>query len=111
MQMTRRTFAAMAAVAPAAVAQAGQLPVGLHLRTVLDDQRKDEIGTLRAVAKMGYKLVEPFATYWTESDVKEMRKVMDGEGVRCISSRNNVSYLSDGAIARTIDLNQILGAK
>jgi hypothetical protein len=105
MNMTRRTFAAVAALAPAAFAQAGRFPIGLHLGTVLNDLRKDEIGMLRAVARMGYELVEFHATYWIENDVKEIRKVLDGEGIRCTSTRNSYSVFSDGAIGRTIELN------
>lgn len=58
MQMTRRAFAAVTALAPMALAQAKKVPVGLELYSVRDELMKDEIATVRAVAKMGYEIVE-----------------------------------------------------
>ncbi len=74
---------------------------------------KDEIGTVRAVAKMGYEVVEFYAPYfnWTLEHAKEMRKVLDGEGIRCNSTHNSPEYFSDENIAKTIELNQTIGSK
>jgi sugar phosphate isomerase/epimerase len=113
MQMTRRTFTAMAAMAPAAVAQVKKIPVGLELYSIRDELMKDEIGSVRAVAKMGYEVVEFYSPYfnWTTEHAKEIRKVLDGEGVQCNSTHNNSTYFNDASIAKTIELNQILGSK
>jgi hypothetical protein len=82
MNLTRRTFAAMAVVAPGAMAQTKRIPVGLELYSVREELMKDEIATVRAVAKMGYEIVEFYAPYfnWTTDRAKEIRKVMGWRG-------------------------------
>jgi sugar phosphate isomerase/epimerase len=114
--MTRRTFAksaVVAAAAPLAFAQAKKIPVGLELYSVRDELMKDEIATVRAVAKMGYEVVEFYAPYfnWTTDRAKEIRRVMDDAGVVCRSTHNNPSNFTDANIAKTIELNQIIGSK
>ncbi len=74
---------------------------------------KDPQGTVRAVAKMGYQVVEFFAPYfnWTTAQATDMRKLMDDLGIRCHSTHNNQpSFTADG-LSKAIDLNKILGAK
>lgn len=89
------------------------IPIGLELYSVRDELKKDLPGTIQAVAKMGYQCVEFFATYydWTPEDAKQVRKQMDGLGIRCYSTHNGMpSFTSDG-LAKAIDLNKILGTK
>ncbi|MDH4282865.1 MAG: sugar phosphate isomerase/epimerase [Myxococcales bacterium] len=73
---------------------------------------KDEIATVRAVAKMGYEVVEFYAPYfnWTTEHAKEIRKVLDDLGIKCHSTHNNANYFDDGNLAKTIELNQIIGS-
>ena len=113
MKLTRRAFTAMAAMSPMAFAQAKKIPVGLELFSVRDELMKDEIATVRAVAKMGYEVVEFYAPYfnWTLDRANEIRKVLDGEGIRCNSTHNQPNYLSDENIAKAIELNQTIGSK
>lgn len=110
--ITRREFAALAAVVPAALAQPKRVPVGLELYSVRDELMKDEVATLRAVAKLGYQIVEFYAPYfnWTAEHAKEIRNVLDGEGVRCHSTHNSANYFDDGNLQKVIELNQILGS-
>ena len=113
--LSRRQFVAItAASATSLKAQSRKkVPVGLQLGAVDKDMQKDPTGTLRAVAKMGYTLVEfPTEPYmnWTESQLKECRTVMDSVKLRCRSTRGEiVSFTGDG-LAKTIALNHILGA-
>jgi sugar phosphate isomerase/epimerase len=95
-----------------AFGQAKKIPVGLELFSVRDELMKDEIGTVRAVAKMGYEVVEFYAPYfnWTPDHAKEIRKVLDDEGIRCNSTHNSPGYFSDENIAKTIELNQAIGS-
>ncbi len=74
---------------------------------------KDPNATVRAVAKMGYEVVEFFAPYfnWTPEQAKDMRKLMDGLGIRCNSTHNNgPSFTADG-LPKAIELNKILGSQ
>ena len=115
--LSRRAFTSLLAAAPvltkAAPAGSKKLPVGLELYTVRKDLMKDESGTLNAVAKMGYECVEFYAPYyeWTPQHAKEVRKQLDGLGVKCYSTHNGSKSFSPDGIEKAIELNKILGAK
>jgi sugar phosphate isomerase/epimerase len=113
--LSRRSFLAMSAMLPWAFGPAGaaQIPVGLELYSVRNALKQDLNGTVRAVAGMGYQCVEFYAPYfeWTESQSKEIRKLLDDLGVRCFSTHNDSSYLGPEKISRARDLNLILGCK
>ena len=113
--VTRRRFLAMAGALPLAAstwAQSKKVPVGLELYSVRDDLAKDLPGTVTAVAKMGYQIVEFYSPYfeWTVDKTKEVRKLLDGLGIKCLSTHNGGQALGD-ALPKAIELNQILGSK
>jgi sugar phosphate isomerase/epimerase len=112
--MSRRSFLAMSAAAPLAPALAQKtVPVGLELYSVRNELGKDLNGTVTAVAKMGYQVVEFYAPYfsWTPQQTRDVRRLMDDLGIRCNSTHNgNASFTGDG-IAKAIELNHILGAR
>jgi len=111
--VSRRSFLAASAAAPLAIAAAGKKPpVGLELYSVRDELTKDLTGTVRAVGKMGYEVVEFYSPYynWTTDQAKDMRKLLDDLGVRCNSTHNGNVTFGDG-LQKAIELNQILGAK
>jgi sugar phosphate isomerase/epimerase len=70
------------------------------------------MGTVRAVGKMGYQVVEFFSPYysWTTDYAKDVRKLMDDLGIKCNSTHNGTQSFSDAGIQKAIDLNKILGA-
>jgi sugar phosphate isomerase/epimerase len=115
--ITRRAFLGLAAAAPIGLGAAGALarkriPIGLELYSVRDELAKDLTGTVTAVAKMGYEVVEFYAPYysWTADYAKQVRKLMDDLGIQCRSTHNNpVSFTPEG-LPKAIELNQILGA-
>jgi sugar phosphate isomerase/epimerase len=118
--LSRRSFLAMSAALPWALrgvasglAASGSIPVGLELYSVRDALKQDPEGTVRAVAQMGYQVVEFYAPYfeWTDAQAKQMRKVLDDLGVRCYSTHNNADYFLPKNINRARDLNLILGCK
>jgi sugar phosphate isomerase/epimerase len=111
--VTRRSFLAAAAAAPIALAAGKNIPVGLELYSVRDELAKDTMGTVRAVGKMGYQVVEFFSPYfqWTPEYAKEARKTMDDVGLRCNSTHNGPPSFTGDGIAKAIELNHILGAK
>ena len=71
------------------------------------------MGTVRAVAKMGYEVVEFYSPYyqWTPDYAKEVRKLLDDLGIRCPSTHNGANAFTPEGIQKAIELNQILGAK
>jgi sugar phosphate isomerase/epimerase len=114
--LSRRSFLAMSAMLPWAfksAAAAASIPVGLELYSVRDALQQDPEGTVRTVAKTGYQAVEFYAPYfeWTDTQAKQMRKLLDDLGVRCYSTHNDGDYLLPKNINRARDLNLILGSK
>ena len=110
---SRRSFLALTAAAPVLSAAGKNIPVGLEMYSVRDELKKDLMGTVRAVAKMGYQDMEFFAPYydWTDEQAKDVRKLMDDLGVTCRSTHNGPKSFEDAGIQRAIDLNQIIGSK
>ena len=113
--VSRRTFLAAAGALPFAAsawAQTKKVPVGLELYSVRDDLMKDLPGTVTTVAKMGYQVVEFYSPYfdWTVDKAKEVRKLLDGLGIKCLSTHNGAQSLAEG-LPKAIELNQIIGSK
>ncbi|MGH9767483.1 MAG: sugar phosphate isomerase/epimerase family protein [Blastocatellia bacterium] len=118
--VSRRSFMAIAGLALAGATPFAfsaqtrkRIPVGLELYSVRDELAKDLMGTVRAVAKMGYEVVEFFSPYyqWTPDYAKEVRKLLDDLGIRCPSTHNGANAFTPEGIQKAIELNQILGAK
>jgi sugar phosphate isomerase/epimerase len=113
--VSRRTFLAVSGAASLSLAAAAprKIPVGLELYSVRDELGKDLTGTVTAVAKMGYEVVEFYSPYfsWTPESAKQVRKLMDDLGIRCNSTHNNTpSFTADG-LQKAMELNRIIGSK
>jgi sugar phosphate isomerase/epimerase len=112
---SRRSFLAMAAATPLvpAVAQGKRIPIGLELYSVRNELQKDLKGTVTAVAKIGYQVVEFFSPYfsWTPDQAKDVRNLMNDLGIRCLSTHNGPNAFTGAGIQKAIDLNRTLGAK
>jgi sugar phosphate isomerase/epimerase len=102
----------MAAASPLAFG-AKKIPVGLELYSVRNELKQDLNGTVRAVAKMGYEVVEFFSPYyaWSTDQTKEMRKLLDDLGIKCLSTHNDAKNFQPENLSKTAEMNQILGAK
>jgi sugar phosphate isomerase/epimerase len=115
MPISRRSFIALSAMLPWALrAHASQsIPIGLELYSVREALKQDLEGTVRAVAQLGYQCVEFYAPYfdWSETQTKQMRKLLDDLGIRCYSTHNDENYFSADNINRARDMNLTLGCK
>jgi sugar phosphate isomerase/epimerase len=62
---------------------------------------------------MGYEVVEFYAPYyqWTTDQAKDVRKLLDELGIKCLSTHNGSNALAADGIQKAIDLNQIIGSK
>jgi sugar phosphate isomerase/epimerase len=113
--ISRRGFLAAAAAAPFVLATpAGKgIPIGIELYSVRDEMTRDTMATVRAIAKMGYEVVEFYGPYyaWTPDMAKDIRKLMDDTGIRCNSTHNDARNLRPEGIQKAIDLNKIIGSK
>jgi sugar phosphate isomerase/epimerase len=115
-RISRRTFLGTAAALPlaaSALLEAKNVPVGLELYSVRGDLQKDLLGTVAAVGKMGYQVVEFYSPYleWTPERAREVRKQMDAVGLKCPSTHNGGPSFTDDGLAKAIELNKILGSK
>jgi len=117
MSLTRRSFIALSASLPwalkASAASSSHIPIGLELYSVRDALKQDLEGTIGAVAQLGYQCVEFYSPYfdWTESQTKQMRKLLDDLGIRCYSTHNDEKYFSAENITKVRDMNLVLGTK
>lgn len=118
-RLSRRAFLAGAGTAAVvggasfATARTRELPVGLELYSVRAHLAKDPMGTVRAVAKLGYEVVEFYAPYyqWTPDYARQMRRLLDDLGIKCLSTHNPRNALESGGLQKAIELNQILGSR
>src|ERR1700737_526715 len=118
--LSRRNFLALSATLPFALRSASMLgspspsiPIGLEMYSVRESLKKDPVATVRAVAEMGYQGLEFYAPYfdWSETDAKQIRKLLDELGIRCFSTHNDSAYFAPDKIHRAADLNPLLGSK
>jgi sugar phosphate isomerase/epimerase len=114
--VSRRTFLAIAGALPFAARSAAQttkIPVGIELYSVRGELKRDLAGTVTAVAKMGYEVVEFYSPYleWTVDQARATRKLLDDLGIKCLSTHNSRQAISSDALPKAIELNQIIGSK
>jgi sugar phosphate isomerase/epimerase len=118
---TRRQFlqsaaalAAAAAIAPrllAADEAKSKIPIALELYSVRAELPKDFVGVIEQVGKMGYQGVE-FAGYHTwDKKPRDLRKLLDDNGLKCCGTHTPLITLQGDALQKTIDLHKELGNK
>jgi len=120
--ISRRTFLRSTAVAtagalaipalPAWAEKAGKkIPIGLELYSVRADLPKDFTGVIEKIGKMGYQGVE-FAGYYSwDKKPKELRKLLDDNGLKCCGTHTALPTLQGDQLQRTIELHKELGNK
>lgn len=120
--ISRRTFLRSTAVAtagalaipalPAWAAEAGKkIPIGLELYSVRAELPKDFTGVIEKIGKMGYQGVE-FAGYYSwDKKPKELRKLLDDNGLKCCGTHTALPTLQGDQLQRTIELHKELGNK
>jgi sugar phosphate isomerase/epimerase len=111
----REAFAEAPVSASMPAAAGKKIPFGLEMYSVRGEMMKDMAATLKAVAGIGYEVVEFYAPYydWTIPYAKTVKTMMDDVGLRCFSTHNNqaAEFVGGDAMAKAIELNQILGAR
>jgi sugar phosphate isomerase/epimerase len=111
--LSRRTFVALSAAAPLAFGAGEKVPVGLELFSVRTELMKDLPRTVRAIARMGYEVVEFYAPYfsWTPAYARDVRKLLDDLGIRCNSTHNDTASFTAEGLPKAIELNRIIGSR
>ena len=113
--ISRRAFTLLAAASALPLrSQTGKhIPIGLQQTAVGRNIQQDLEGTLRAVAKMGYEVIEFSANTfmnWTPAKAKEVRSLLDSLNLRCHSTHNEIVSFSGDGLSKAIELNQIIGS-
>ena len=88
---------------------AKKLPVGVQLYSVREQCKQDLPGTLKEVAKIGYKGVE-WAGYYGKS-AKELKQMLDDNGLVTCGTHTGYDTVLGDKLKETIEFNQILGNK
>ena len=100
--------------APVTTPRSDRYPIGLELYSVRGELARDLPNTLRTMAQTGYQVVEFYAPYmaWTLPYAKEVRTMLDDNGLRCYSTPNVMAAFTPGELhAKAIEMNQIPGAR
>jgi sugar phosphate isomerase/epimerase len=113
--LSRRQFTLLAAASTAGLkAQTKkQFPIGLQQTAVGRNIQQDLTGTLRAIAKMGYDIIEFSAgTFmnWTPDQARQVRRLLDELNLKCRSTHNEIVSFSGDGLSKSIELNQIIGS-
>lgn len=116
-ELTRRGFIQMGAGLAAAAglgqvvsaAAAKKIPIGLQLYSVRNEAQKDPAAVIAQVAEMGYEGVE-FAGYYNWP-AEKLRKLLDQYKLQCCGTHTGLNEMQGERLAKTIELNKILGNK
>jgi sugar phosphate isomerase/epimerase len=93
-----------------------KIPIAFQLYTVRGEFSRDVPGTLKTLAKIGYKAVE-FWGYGGTPEVyqkysaADLRKFLDDSGLQCCGMHLELKALADENLERTIENNRILGSE
>jgi sugar phosphate isomerase/epimerase len=86
-----------------------RIPVGVQLYSVRAQASKDLPGVLEAIGKMGYKGVEFAGYYGWESKPKELRGLLDANGLKCCGTHTGLDTITGDKLKATAELHAILG--
>lgn len=100
---------ALRAFADQAAAPAKKIPVGVQLYSVRELAAKDLPAVLEAIGKMGYKGVEFAGYYGWDGKPKELRRLLDGNGLKCCGTHTALETVTGDALKKTAELHSILG--
>ena len=123
-RFSRRDFLKVAAVGAgaglvgwdgpsAAAAQPGELrkkiPVGVQLYSVRQEAPKDFVAVIEAIGRMGYKGVEFAGYYGWDAKPKELRRLLDANGLKCCGTHTGLDTITGDNLKATAELHSILG--
>ena len=88
-----------------------KLPIALELYSVRNEMAKDFTSTIEAVGKMGYEGVEFAGYYEWQKKPKELRKLLDDNGLKCCGTHTALISLEGDNLKKTAELHHTLGNK
>ena len=92
----------------------GRAPIGLQLFSMRGEVQKDLAAALAGTAEIGYEAAEPWGyagaeLQWQGHDPTAIRRMFDDAGLACCGFHLATDALLGDNLARTIEMNQILG--
>jgi len=102
---------ALPALSRAADEPSKKIPIGLELYSVRSLIPKDFTGTIEAIGKMGYQGVEFAGYHGWDRKPKELRKLLDDNGLKCCGTHTQLPTLLGDELKKTAELHDILGNK
>jgi len=85
------------------------IPVGVQLYSVRDVAAQDFVGAIEAIAKMGYKGVEFAGYYGWDAKPKELRHLLDANGLKCCGTHTGLDTITGDNLKATAELHATLG--
>ena len=114
-EMLRAAAIAAAALSIPTLARADEpkrkIPIGLELYSVRTLIPKDFPGTIEAIGKMGYQGVEFAGYHGWDRKPRELRKLLDDNGLKCCGTHTPLATLLGDELKKTAELHTILGNK
>jgi sugar phosphate isomerase/epimerase len=92
-------------------APAKKIPIGLELYSVRNEMKADFTGTIEKVGKIGYEAVEFAGYYDWDKKPKDLRKLLDDNGLKCCGTHTHLPTLEGDELKKTIELHKTLGNK
>jgi sugar phosphate isomerase/epimerase len=86
-----------------------RIPVGVQLYSVREQAANDLPGVLEAIGKMGYKGVEFAGYYGWEAKPRELRQLLDANGLKCCGTHTGLETVTGDALKATAELHKTLG--
>ncbi|MFO7732322.1 MAG: twin-arginine translocation signal domain-containing protein, partial [Candidatus Aminicenantes bacterium] len=104
--LDRLVFAGPAGVVPV---PSKKIPVGVQIYSVRGAAGKDFPGVIEAIAELGYDGVEFAGYYGWEAKPKELRKLLDDNGLKCCGTHTGLNTITGDALGATAELHAVLG--
>jgi len=98
-----------AAAAPQAGGPRKKIPVGVQLYSVREAASNDLPAVLEAIGKMGYEGVEFAGYYGWEAKPKELRRLLDANGLKCCGTHTGLETVTGDNLKATAELHTVLG--
>jgi sugar phosphate isomerase/epimerase len=86
-----------------------RIPVGVQLYSVREQAARDLPSVLEAVGKMGYKGVEFAGYHGWDTKPRELRKLLDANGLKCCGTHTGLDTVTGDKLKATAELHATLG--
>jgi len=86
-----------------------KIPIAVQLYSVRNDCGKDFEGTIKEIGKMGYEGVEFAGYYGWDKKAKDLRKLLDDNGLKCCGTHTGLNTIKGDALKATAELHKTLG--